>query len=145
MGDRTSQRVTVTAELAPEQVPEFDAFMRELHEGKLDRTRAVSAEIAMVTERAKKALALIQSAIEQHGTTGQAKRLVRFLAGVYNGHDYPFPMHELRALDHALGLACLDYLAFDRLGVREIHHLLDGGETWLIEKLEQHGMTLRPL
>jgi hypothetical protein len=140
-----SRRVTVTVELASEHVAEFDAFMRELHEGKLDRTRAVSAEIATVTDRAMKALVLIQSAIEQHGATGQAKRLVRFLAGVYNGQDYPFPLHELRALDHALGLACLDYLAFDRLGIREIHHLLDGGEAWLIGKLEQHGMTPLPL
>jgi hypothetical protein len=56
----------------------------------------------------------IETAIRQNPTTGQAGRLVRFLAGVYNGQDYPFDLTDLRALDTRLANACLDYLNYDR-------------------------------
>ena len=45
--------------------------------------------------------------------TGQSVRLVRFLAGLYNGPRFPFDMTELRALDTALSTACLTVLAED--------------------------------
>lgn len=51
----------------------------------------------------------------------QTTRLVLFLAGVYNGSDYPFDLTWLRMLDTKLANACLDYLNFDRLGVNEVH------------------------
>jgi hypothetical protein len=53
---------------------------------------------------------------------------VRFLAGLYNGQDYPFDFTELRALDTRLANACLDYLNYDTLGKREVHHHLAGGD-----------------
>jgi hypothetical protein len=34
----------------------------------------------------------------EHSTTEGARRLVRYLAGVYNGPDYPFDLTELRPL-----------------------------------------------
>ena len=61
------------------------------------------------------------TAIEAHTGTGQARRLVKFLAGVYNGEDYPFDLGELRAPDTELANACLDDLSYDRLGKREVH------------------------
>ena len=72
--------------------------------------------------RALAALAKIVRAIRTHPGTGQARRLVRLVAGCYNGSDYPFDLTELRCLDDALALACIDYLNYDRLGIREIHH-----------------------
>jgi hypothetical protein len=53
---------------------------------------------------------------------------VRFLAGVYNGQDYPFDLTDLRALDTKLANACLDYLNYDRLGKAEVHTHLAGGD-----------------
>jgi hypothetical protein len=44
---------------------------------------------------------------------GGARRLVKFLAGVYSGQDYPFDLTELRGLDTALANACLDRAAPD--------------------------------
>ncbi|HEY6456293.1 MAG TPA: hypothetical protein VIY90_13555 [Steroidobacteraceae bacterium] len=49
--------------------------------------------------RTMEALQAIGASINAHPTTGQSGRLVRFLAGVYNGQDYPFDLTELRGLD----------------------------------------------
>ena len=68
------------------------------------------------------------TALEAHPGTGQAGRLVRFLAGLYNGEEYPFDLTELRALDTELANACLDYLNYDRLGKREVHKHLQNGD-----------------
>ena len=69
-----------------------------------------------------------ESANEDHPTTGSARRLVRFLAGVYNGQVHPFDPTELRGLDTSLANACLDYLNYDRLGHREVPKHLSNGE-----------------
>jgi hypothetical protein len=53
---------------------------------------------------------------------------VRFLAGLYNGADYPFDLTDLRALDTTLASACLDYLNYDRLGHKEVHKHLENGD-----------------
>jgi hypothetical protein len=95
---------------------------------KLARTEALEHGVEAVMERARGALETIETAIREHPTTGQAGRLVRFLAGVYNGSDFPFGLTELRALDTELANACLDYLNYDRLGKREVHHHLSGGD-----------------
>jgi len=65
---------------------------------------------------------------------------VRFLAGVYNGNEFPFDLTDLRALDTDLANACIDYLNYDRLAKAEVHtHLPDGGRQmqWFIS---QHGI-----
>src|SRR6185437_7842108 len=74
------------------------------------------------------ALEVIITAVRAHPTTGQAGRLVRFLAGVYCGSDTPFDLSDLRALDRRLANACLDYLNYDRLAISDLDkHLGDGG------------------
>jgi hypothetical protein len=74
------------------------------------------------------ALKVIETAIHSHPTTGGARRLVKFLAAVYNGQDYPFDLTELRGLDTELANACLDYLNYDRLGARPGNGYLAGPE-----------------
>ncbi|EQD48592.1 hypothetical protein B1A_06060 [mine drainage metagenome] len=109
---------------------------RELHEAweeivtgkKLTRMAALEHGVEAIMERARGALETLETAIREHPTTGQAGRLVRFLAGVYNGSDFPFDLTDLRALDTELANACLDYLNYDRLGKREVHHHLAGGD-----------------
>ena len=85
-------------------------------------------------------LARIATAIRRHPGTGQARRLVRFVAGCYNGGHFPFDLAELRGLDDELAEACIDYLDYDRLGVREIHLHLPGGEVALLGWLRDYGM-----
>jgi hypothetical protein len=52
---------------------------------------------------------------------------VSFLAGLYNGYDYPFDLSDLRPLDTNLANACLDYLNYDRLAVCDLDKHLEGG------------------
>lgn len=80
---------------------------RELHEAweeivtgkKFSRTDAIEHGIESIMERARTALHTIETAIREHPTSGQSRRLVRFLAGVYNGSDFPFDLTDLRAID----------------------------------------------
>lgn len=116
-----------------EQGNELRAAWEEIIAGKLPRTEALQRDRAAVTSRGLVALEIIETAIRENLTTGQAGRLVRFLLGVYNGYDYPFDLTDLRALDTRLSNACLDYLNFDRLGIKEVHQFLSGGDTELHE------------
>lgn len=124
------KKITVTLQVANEvQARELDDAWQEIVTGKkLTRTAALEHGVEAVMERARPALETLETAIREHPTTGQAGRLVRFLAGVYNGSDFPFDLTELRALDTELANACLDYLNYDRLGKREVHHHLAGGD-----------------
>jgi hypothetical protein len=111
------------------QARELDAAWHEIVSGKrLPRTEALEHDVEGIMERARVALELIEKAIRQNPTSGQARRLIHFVAGVYNGTDYPFDLTDLRALDTELANACLDYLSYDRLGKREVHHHLTGGD-----------------
>jgi hypothetical protein len=94
----------------------------------LARSEALEHGEAQVTARAMDALKIIEAAIRENPGTGQVERLIRFLAGLYNGGDFPFDLTDLRALDTKLANACLDYLNYDRLAKREVHHHLSGGE-----------------
>lgn len=98
-----------------------------------------------IIERARIALERIETAIRENPTKGQAGRLIRFIAGVYNGSGYPFDLTDLRALDTEFANACLDYLNYDRLGKREVHHHLSGGDRELQRWIEDRGIepTLR--
>lgn len=81
----------------------------------------IDNERDQVQARALDGLRLISDAIKSNPATGQRYRLTRFLAGLYNGPEHPFDMTDLRGLDGRLARACLDVLAYDALGIREIH------------------------
>ncbi len=123
-------KISITLQVHNEvEARELNEAWQEIVTGKKRaRTEALEHGTEAIMERARGALEVIERAIREHPTTGQAGRLVRFLAGVYNGSDYPFALTELRALDVELANACLDYLNYDRLGKREVHHHLAGGD-----------------
>ena len=100
----------------------------------LDRERAA------IKTRAMMALQVIEKTINDHPTSGQARRLVKFLASLYNGQDYPFDLSELRGLDTALANVCLDCLNYDRLGIVEVHKHLTNGERDLQGWLEKYAV-----
>jgi hypothetical protein len=95
-------------------------------------------------QRARGALEVIETAFRQSPTSGQADRLVRFLAAIYNG--FAFDLTELRALDTELANACLDYLSYDRLAKREVRHHLSGGDRelqgWITDYAVEPRLTL---
>ena len=135
-------KITVTLQVANEiEARELRDAWEEIVTGKrLVRANELEHGIEGVMERARAALETLESAIREHPTTGQAGRLVRFLAGVYNGHEYPFDLTNLRALDTALANACLDYLNYDRLAKREVHHHLSGGDGELNRWIKDYGI-----
>ena len=123
-----------------DQAAELSAAYEEVVSGKRTRISTAAEDTHEVMERARSGLQRIVKAIEEHPGTGQTRRLVRFLAGVYNGSDFPFDLTDLRALDADLANACIDYLNYDRLAKAEVHtHLPDGGRQmeWFIA---QHGI-----
>jgi hypothetical protein len=132
-----AKTVHVEAEIPISQRDEFERALVEIVAGGRPRMDALMRDEASIEARAGAALKTIEAAIHAHPTSGQAKRLVRFLAGVYNGQDYPFDLTELRGLDTTLANACLDYLNYDRLGIKEVHKHLANGERdlqrWLAE------------
>jgi hypothetical protein len=127
-----------------DQAAELSAAYEEVVSGKRTRISTAAEDTLEVMERALAGLQRIVKAVEEHPGTGQARRLVRFLAGVYNGGDYPFDLTDLRAVDTELANACIDYLNYDRLAKAEVHkHLLDGGRQmqWF---MTQHGIRPQP-
>jgi hypothetical protein len=82
-------------------------------------------------------------AIEEHPGTGQTGRLVKFLAGVYNGHEFLFDLTDLRALDTELANACIDYLNYDRLSKAEVHTHMPGGGRQMQGFIAQQGIRPR--
>src|SRR5271165_2301003 len=139
-----SKTIHVEADIPISQRDEFDRAMREIVAGERPRMDALERDLAQIKTRAMAALQDIEKAINDHPTTGQAKRLVRFLAGVYNGSDYPFDLTELRGLDTKLANACLDYLNFDRLGISEVHKHLANGDRDLHRWLEEYEIKSAP-
>jgi hypothetical protein len=117
------------------QAAELSAAWEEIVSGKRTRISTAAEDTHEIIERARTSLQVIVKAIEEHPGTGQTGRLVRFLAGVYNGHEFPFDLTDLRSLDTELANACIDYLNYDRLAKAEVHtHLPDGGRQmeWFI-------------
>ena len=136
-----SDKIELTLQVANEiQAQELRQAWQEIVTGKFERAQAMDHDQEGIMERARMALRAIEKAIREHPTSGQAGRLVRFLAGVYCGSDYPFDLTDLRALDTELANACLDYLSYDRLGKREVHHHLSGGDRELQEWLRDYGI-----
>lgn len=137
-----TKKFSVTLQVTNEvEARELREAWEEIVSGKkLVRTEALEHGVEDVMERARGALKTIETAIREHPTTGQAGRLVRFLAGVYNGSDFPFDLTDLRALDTELANACLDYLNYDRLGKREVHHHLSGGDRELQQWFRDYGV-----
>lgn len=122
------------------QARELDIAWREIVGGKQPRSETLQRDEVAITERAMAALRIIETAIRDNPGTGQVGRLVRFLAGLYNGSDFPFDLTDLRALDTKLANACLDYLNYDRLGKREVHHHLSGGDRELHQWFRSYGL-----
>jgi hypothetical protein len=132
--------VLVNAQIPVTQRDEFERAMIEIIAGERPRMDALERDLGAIAHQALAALQRIETAIRSHPTTGGARRLVKFLAGLYNGQDYPFDLTELRGLDTTLANACLDYLNYDRLGIAEVHKHLSNGDRDLHRWIEDYGL-----
>ena len=138
-------KIEVTLQVGNEvQARELEAAWREIVTGEtLPRSETLESDLEAIQERARTGLQVIEHAIREHPTTGQDGRLVRFLAAIYNGYDFSFDLTELRALDTELANACLDYLNYDRLAKREVHHHLSGGDRELQQWIDDYRLEPR--
>jgi hypothetical protein len=130
--------VHVEAEIPISQRDEFERAVVDIIAGERPRMDSLSRDEGEITRHALAALRVIEDAIRNHPDTGGARRLVQFVAGLYNGQDYPFDLTELRGLDTALANACLDYLNYDRLGIKEVHEHLENGDRDLHRWLKEY-------
>jgi hypothetical protein len=139
------KRIQVTFDVATQsQAAELNAAWQEIVAGQRSRLNTAAEDLNEIMERARTALQLITDAIEKNPGTGQSRRLVRFLAGVYNGSDFPFDLTDLRALDTKLANACIDYLNYDRLAKAEVHTHLPGGGKQMQTILRNAGVQPSP-
>lgn len=137
----SAKTVHVEAEIPASQLTEFSEAVVALVAGERPRMDTLDRDLAAITRQAMTALKTIETAINDHPTSGQARRMVRFLAGVYNGADYPFDLTDLRALDTELANACLDYLNYDRIAKAEVHTHLPGGGAQMQRWIAAGGIT----
>lgn len=72
------------------QREELQLAWHEMVAGRRSRMEALNHEVSTITARAMEALRVIENAIRRNPTTGQARRLVWFLASVCNGSQYLF-------------------------------------------------------
>lgn len=128
--------------LSEADLERFKAEIRQVLVMLRPRALAEEQSVRRIKHRAMVAIDTISSSIQRHPGTGQSRRLVNFIAGCYNGDDYPFDLTNLRALDTALAQACLDYLDYDRLGVLEVHHHLSEGERMLQRWIHEYGLRM---
>jgi hypothetical protein len=135
-----SKTVQVEAHIPASQIDEFERAIVEIVAGERPRMDALVRDEVSIHARAMEVLQAIEANINAHPTTGQSRRLVRFLASVYNGQDYPFDMTELRGLDARLANACLEYLNYDRLGKKEVHKHLTNGDRDLQRWIENYAI-----
>ena len=140
-----TKKFNVTLSVASEaQLAELDAAWREIVTGKrLPRTEALEQDTEALMERARDGLAMMVKFIEQNAAASTSARLVKFIAGMYNGDDYHVDLTDLRTFDSSLATAVLDYLNYDRLCRAEVHQHLPGGDRQLHGWLQYQGIEPR--
>lgn len=60
--------------------------------------------------------------------SGQSRTVGRFLLGLYNGHEFPFTLTDLRSLDAGLFDDCIAVLRLDNVPELEVHEYLPKGQ-----------------
>jgi hypothetical protein len=74
-------------------------------------------------------------------SSGQLHRIARFLAGLFNGDDYPYDLTLLRSLDLDLQLDCLRVLKMDMNPEKEVQRYFINGEQRFNALFSKFGIT----
>jgi hypothetical protein len=118
-------------------IPVAEACVEDLMSGHYQRQ--VQAEQDIVTAGVN-ALHRLVKRVEDNWHTGQSRRIVAFLAGLYNGTDYPFDLTELRAVDRDIAADCLTLLTLDTRGIKEVHRYIENGDAKWAAMIEDYGL-----
>jgi hypothetical protein len=122
-------------------IPIAQACLQDLIQGRYQREVAAEQDVASAGVAA---LHRLLDRVKQHWHTGQSRRIVAFLAGLYNGQDYPFDLTDLRAVDRDIAEDCLALLALDTRGVQEVHRYIDNGGAVWEAMIEDYGLKPAP-
>lgn len=102
------KKIKITSEVPEHLVEAFTHTVRDFfaksHGGNTSAQRAAEVRAA---DKDAGLNSLIHLASLAESDTGQASIVARFLAGLYNGIEFPFDLTELRALDADLFEHCL--------------------------------------
>jgi hypothetical protein len=118
-------------------VPIAQACLEDLMSGRY-RAEVAATQDAVIAGVA--ALHRLLDRVKQHWHTGQARRIVNFLAGLYNGTDFPFDLTELRGVDRDIAADALAVLRLDTLGQREVHRYVENGDAIWRDLIEDYGL-----
>lgn len=125
-------KVSITHEVPRHLVPAFSDTAREFfvisHGGNTSAQRVAEVR-ARDNDAGLDSLVHLVNVTE--GDSGQCGIIARFLAGLYNGTEFPFDLTELRGLDLDLFEHCLAVLRLDNVPAVEIHkYFPDGDARW---------------
>ena len=131
--------VRITVDVPADKEAEFQQLWMQILSGEdnpvtrnVDRANRTRAHVA--TEGAAALKRLYEIALRD---SGQCRIVASFLAGLYNGHRFPFKLTDLRGVDDAIFEDCMALLRMDaRQCEQEVHDYFDNGnERW--EKMIQ--------
>ena len=126
-------KVEVTVHIKASEVKAFDLLLDEFR-GDKSRFHSEAEQLARSREQLEAhGITSLQKLLPlAYGNTGQCRVIARFLAGLYNGQDFPFDLTDLRLLDDKLFEDCMVVLRMDaRLTRREVHQYFDrGSQKW---------------
>ncbi|GJH26868.1 hypothetical protein [Caballeronia novacaledonica] len=78
------------------------------------------------------------------GSSGQARVAAQFLAGLYNGDDFPFRLPDFRRLDEDLLEHCIQVLRLDSRHSTEVHRYFPNGEARWLAMIRRWGLADEP-
>jgi len=78
------------------------------------------------------------------GSSGQARVAAQFLAGLYNGDDFPFSLTDFRRLDEDLLEHCMQVLRLDGRHATEVHRYFPNGEARWLAMIRRWGLADEP-
>ena len=116
-------------------------FFQQAHGGNTTAQRAAEIRAA---DRDAGLDALAALVDRTRGDTGQCGIIARFLAGLYNGTDFPFDLTELRALDADLFEQCMAVLRLDNQPTVAMHKYIPDGDKVFLRMLQDWNMIKRP-
>lgn len=121
----TSDYVQVTVDVPRDRQ---EAFARLLHDFYAGQTNADEAIRRRAADREQGLLSLQRLVDVAQGQSGQCRHVARFLAGLYNGYEFPFVLTTLRALDEELFEHCVAVLRLDYRPQKEVHQYVENGQ-----------------
>jgi hypothetical protein len=119
-------------------VPTAQACVEDLMTG---RYRAAVAAEQEAVAAGIAALHRLLERVKTHWHTGQFRRIVTFLAGLYNGTDYPFDLTEFRGVDRDIAADCFAVLKLDSLGHKKVHRYVDNGDAIWRDLIKDYALT----